>query len=62
MAWNNLETNYLPVSKVKIVKSQKLRGDLQSLKLRYFESIDKFMTQAVNVVNQLRQYGEKISY
>ena len=62
VAWNNLETDYLVVSKVKIVKLQKLRGDLQSVKLRYFEFIDKFMTHAVNVVNQLRQYGAKISY
>lgn len=56
-AWETLETNYQGVSKVNNVKIQNLRRDFENLKMNESESVDSFMTQVMNVVNQLRQYG-----
>jgi hypothetical protein len=60
-AWNTLETSYQGVSKVKTVKVQNLRRDFENLKMKDSESVDSFMTQFMNVVNQLRKYGEDLS-
>jgi hypothetical protein len=60
MAWDILETYYQGVSKVKTVKLQNLRRDFENLKMKDNESVDTFMTQVMNVVNQLRQYGDDI--
>jgi hypothetical protein len=60
-AWDTLETSYQGVSKVKTVKVQNLRRDFENLKMKDNESVDSFMTQVMNVVNQLRQYGEDLS-
>ena len=46
------------MSKVKNVKLQNLRRDFENLKMKDIKTIDFFMTQVMNVVNQLRQYGE----
>ena len=59
-AWYTLETCYQGVTKVKYVKLQNLRRDFENLKMKDNETVDNFMTQVVNVINQLRQYGEEI--
>ena len=43
------------------VKLQNLRRDFENLKMKDNETVDNFMTQVMNVVNQLRQYGEGLS-
>ena len=43
------------------VKLQNLRRDFENLKMKDNEIVDNFMTQVMNVVNQLRQYGEYLS-
>jgi hypothetical protein len=60
-SWDILETSYQGVSKVKTVKVQNLRRDFENMKMKDNESVDSFMTQVMNVVNQLRQYGEDLS-
>jgi len=60
-AWDTLETCYQGVTKVKNVKLQNLRRDFENLKMKDSETVDNFMTQVMNVVNQLRQYGEDLS-
>ena len=42
------------------VKLQNLRRDFENLKMKDIETVDCFMTQVMNVVNQLRQYGEDL--
>jgi hypothetical protein len=59
-AWDTLETSYQGVSKVKTVKVQNLRRDFENLKMKDSESVDSFMTQVMNVVNQLRKYGDDL--
>ena len=61
-AWDTLETCYQGVTKVKNVKLQNLRRDFENLKMKDNEIVDIFMTQVMNVVNQLWQYGEDLSY
>jgi len=39
-----------------------LRRDFENLKIKDNESNDNFMTQVMNVVNQLRKYGEDLSH
>jgi len=60
-AWETLETIYQGVSKVNTVKVQNLRRDFENMKMKDNESVDSFMTQVMNVVNQLRKYGEDLS-
>ena len=57
-AWDTLETSYQCVSKVKTVKVHNLRRDFENLKMKDNELVDSFMTQVINVVNHLRQYGK----
>ena len=51
---NTLETCYQGVNKVKNVKLQKLRRDFENLKMKDSETVDSFMIEVMNVVNQLR--------
>jgi hypothetical protein len=44
----------------KTTKLQTLRRSFKNLKMKDSESIDQFMTQMMNVVNQLRTHGEDI--
>jgi lipoate-protein ligase A len=39
-----------------------LRRDFENLKIKDNGSIHSFMTQVMNVVNQLRKYGEDLSH
>ena len=57
-AWDTLETSYQGVSKVKTIKVHNLRRDFENMKMKDSESFDSFMTQVMNVVNQLRNYGD----
>ena len=57
VAWDIHETDCQGITKVNIIKLRNLRGDLKLLRMKESNSIEKFMTWAMNVVNQLRQYG-----
>ena len=59
--WDTLEIIYHGVTKVNIVKLQNLRRDIENMKIKDNESVDSFMNQVMNVVNQLRRYGEYLS-
>ena len=54
-AWDTLETCYQGVTNLKNVKLQNLRRDFENLKMKDNEIVDSFMTQFMNLVNQLRQ-------
>jgi len=59
-AWESLQTAYQGTSKVKTTKLQILRRDFENLKMKDTYSIDSFFTHAMEIVNQLRSYGETI--
>ena len=52
-SWDTLEICYQGVTKVKNVKLHNLRRDFENLKIKDSETLDNFMTQFMNVVNQL---------
>ena len=56
--WNILETTYQGTSKFKIAKLQTLRRDFENLCMKDSDSIDQFLNQVMNVVNQIRSYGD----
>jgi len=51
--WDTLEISYHGVTKVNIVKLQNLRRDIENMKIKDNESVDSFMNQVMNVVNQI---------
>ena len=59
-SWDTLETFYQGVTKAKNVKLQNLRRDFENLKMKDNDTVDNFMTQVMNIVNQLREYGEDL--
>jgi hypothetical protein len=59
--WNTLETSYQDVFKVKNVKVKNLRRDFENLKMKDNDLVDSFMSLVMNVLNQLRKYGEDLS-
>ena len=61
IAWDILETAYQGTSKVKIAKLQTLRRDFENLCMKDLESIDQFLNQVMNVVNQIRSYGDDLT-
>ena len=46
---------------MKNIKLQNLRRDFENMKMKDNEIVDNFMTQIMNIVNQLRKYGEDLS-
>ena len=60
-SWETLDTCYKGVTKVKIFKLKNWRRDFENLKMKDNEIVDNFMKQVMNIVNQLRQYGEDLS-
>ena len=54
IAWDILETTYQGTSKVKIAKLQTLRCDFENLCMKDSDSVDQFLNQVMNVVNQIR--------
>ena len=60
IAWDILETTYQGTSKVKIAKLQTLRRDFENLYMKDSDSVDQFLNQVMNVVNQIRSYGDDL--
>jgi hypothetical protein len=50
---DTLENSYQGVLKVNTVKVQNLRRDFENMKMKDNELVDSFMTQVMNVVNQI---------
>ena len=53
-AWDALETWYQGVTNVENVMFQNLRKHFENLKMKNNDYVDSFMTQVMNVVNQLQ--------
>ncbi|XP_059075397.1 uncharacterized protein LOC131875327 [Cryptomeria japonica] len=59
-AWETLETTYQGNTKVKVAKLQSLRRNFENLQMKESESVNQFMNQVLNVVNQIRSNGEEL--
>lgn len=59
-AWNNLQSTYQSVGKVKTSKLQNIRRDFENLQMKDSDSVDSFFTQEMGIVIQIRYYGETL--
>ncbi|GMI80839.1 hypothetical protein HRI_001753200 [Hibiscus trionum] len=53
-AWEALEKAYKGVNRVKQVRLQTLRGELEMMKMKETEGVSEYITRVHNVVNQLK--------
>ena len=60
-AWEILQNNFKRIDKVKKVRLQTLRGEFEALKMKGTESVQDYFTRVSQVVNQMKQYGEKVN-
>jgi gag-polypeptide of LTR copia-type len=60
-AWNILEKVFKGTDRVKQVRLQTLRGELESIKMKESESVSDYITRVQAVVNQLIRNGEALT-
>ncbi|XP_074577567.1 uncharacterized protein LOC141833998 [Curcuma longa] len=60
-AWDILETVYKGADRVKQVRLQTLRNELEGMKMKESEGVSDYITRVQTVVNQLNRDGEKLS-
>ena len=59
-AWNALRTMNLGADRVKEVRAQSLRWDLESLRMNDGDSVDDFTGKISTIVSQFRGLGEQV--
>ncbi|KAG6485542.1 hypothetical protein ZIOFF_054102 [Zingiber officinale] len=59
-AWDILETAYKGADRVKQVRLQTLRNELEGMKMKESEGVSDYITRVQTVVNQLNRDGEKL--
>ncbi|KAH0652577.1 hypothetical protein KY289_030255 [Solanum tuberosum] len=60
-AWEILQNSLQGIDKVKKIKLQTLRADFEVFTMKESESISNFCSRLMDVVNQLRRYGEEVN-
>ncbi|XP_058760440.1 uncharacterized protein LOC131633767 [Vicia villosa] len=60
-AWDTLETAFRGANRVKQVRLQTLRGELERMKMKETESVSDYITRVQTVVNQLKRNGEAMT-
>ncbi|XP_059635759.1 uncharacterized protein LOC132277936 [Cornus florida] len=60
-AWDILENEYKGSTKVRTVKLQSLRRDFENMKMKEMELLKDYFSRIMEVVNQMKTYGEDIS-
>jgi len=58
--WETLQNKYQGNNKVKIVKLQLLRRDIQKLQMKEYESVNDFFTHTMSLDNQIRTNGDTL--
>ncbi|KAL4312227.1 hypothetical protein GQ457_01G011000 [Hibiscus cannabinus] len=61
-AWDALKNGYQGTTRVLTVKLQTLRRQFKSFRMKEGESIHDFSNNLMVIVNQMRTYGEQITY
>lgn len=60
-AWDKLETVYKGADKVKQVRLQTLRGELERMRMKDSEKVFDYITRVQTMVNQFNRNGETVS-
>jgi gag-polypeptide of LTR copia-type/Zinc knuckle len=60
-AWDTLEKAYKNVDRVKQIKLQNLRGELELTQMKNKESVSDYISQVQMIVSQLRRNDEKLA-
>ncbi|KAJ4756551.1 polyprotein [Rhynchospora pubera] len=60
-AWDILKNAYKGAERVKQVRLQTLRGELESMRMKESEGVSDYITRIQTVVNQLKTNGETLS-
>jgi Reverse transcriptase (RNA-dependent DNA polymerase)/gag-polypeptide of LTR copia-type/Integrase core domain/GAG-pre-integrase domain len=60
-AWDILQEEFEGTDKMKAVKLQTLRRQFQNLQMKESEKIKEYFSRLVEIVNQMRTYGEDLS-
>ncbi|KAL7092450.1 hypothetical protein ACP275_12G165300 [Erythranthe tilingii] len=59
-AWEILQNEFQGSSKVKTIKLQNLRREMENLKMKNSENAMQYSTRMIDLINQMRTYGETI--
>ncbi|GKF88010.1 hypothetical protein Tco_0258887, partial [Tanacetum coccineum] len=59
-AWDTLKKAYKGADRVKQVRLQTLRGELEVMKMKEAEEVSDYITRVQTVVNQLKRNGENL--
>ncbi|GJZ23157.1 retrovirus-related pol polyprotein from transposon TNT 1-94 [Tanacetum coccineum] len=59
-AWDTLEKAYKGADRVKQVRLQTLRGELEAMRMKETEGVSDYITHVQTVVNQLKRNGETL--
>ncbi|GAU51887.1 hypothetical protein TSUD_416720, partial [Trifolium subterraneum] len=60
-AWDTLQKAFEGADRVKQVRLQTLRGELERMHMKESESVSDYITRVQTVVNQLTRNGEKVT-
>ncbi|PKU73963.1 hypothetical protein MA16_Dca022706 [Dendrobium catenatum] len=60
-AWEILQEEFQGNSKIRTIKLQALRRELENLKMKETENTKEYCSRIITMVNQMRAYGEDIS-
>ena len=60
-AWEILQQEFQGDSKVRSIKLQSLRRDFENLKMKDNELVKDYFSRIIEIVNQMKSYGEEIS-
>ena len=60
-AWDKLREEFQGSAKIVAVKIQTLRRQFQNLQMRESEKVKDYFSRVIEVVNQMRTYGEEIN-
>lgn len=60
-AWEILEKVFKGTDRVKQVQLQRLRGELEAMKMKDSEGVSEYITRVQTVANQLKCNGENLS-
>ncbi|XP_074328383.1 uncharacterized protein LOC141666292 [Apium graveolens] len=60
-AWDILQGEYLGDAKVRTIKLQTLRRELENIKMKENETLNDFSTRFFELINQMKSFGEDIT-